>query len=60
MKNNLYTKSYFCKRLRDKNFIIQSVIDYPIDDIRYWTLIISPNEYNILCTCYKINSKEMT
>ena len=53
MKNNLYTKSYFIKRLKDNGYNSNTLLVYPTSDIRKWTINISPPEYNILCTCYK-------
>ena len=57
MKNNLYTKSYFIKRLKDKQLFVVPLIDYPQNDIRKWTINIEPKNYNILCTCIKESSK---
>jgi len=57
MKNNLYTKSYFVKRLRDNGYNVNNLVTYSENDIRKWTININPDNYNILCTCYKDNSK---
>jgi len=56
-KNKLYTQSYFIKRLKDSNIFVKPLIKYSENDIRKWTIIIEPEKYNILCTCYKENSK---
>ncbi len=55
-KNNLYTLSYFSKRLRENGFIVKTLVNYSENDIRKWTIIIEPNVLNILCTCIKISS----
>lgn len=56
-KNKLYNKSYFCKRLRDANFLVKDLnIPYADDDDRRWTIVVnSKNEYkhNIIITCFK-------
>ena len=56
MRNNLYTRSYFIKRLKDQKYFVQPLLTYT-DDIRQWTILIEPSKYDILCTCYKENSK---
>lgn len=40
-KNNLYTKSYFIKRLIEFRYFVYRVVDqYPDNDIRYWTVYV--------------------
>lgn len=54
-KNNLYTLSYFRKRLFENEIKSIKLIDhYSADDNRKWTILIYPNDKNILCTCHKI------
>lgn len=53
MKNKLYTKSYFTKRLIEAGFFIKKVIDYKEEDIRRWTIIVDPDNKNLLITCFK-------
>jgi len=57
MKNNVYTKSYFIKRMKDNGFHINTLVVYPESDIRSWTININPKLHDILCTCYKENSQ---
>lgn len=54
-KNNLYTKSYFIKRLIDFGyFVTRSVEYYPEADSRYWTVYVRDIEGNsVLITCVK-------
>ena len=53
-KNRLYTRSYFVKRLIDEKITCRSLIDNFVEtDVRRWSVLIYPNQYNILCTCYK-------
>lgn len=52
-RNNLYTLSYFRKRLKDANIHARVIVDnYSETDKRYWTICIS-EELNIMCTCFK-------
>ncbi len=52
MANNLYTKSYIKKRLRDVGIISDSVIDkYSKDDSRYWS--IKMQDTNDILICYR-------
>ena len=52
-RNNLYTLSYFRKRLKDAGINAKILIEnYSEQDIRYWTICIS-EELNIICTCFK-------
>ena len=56
--NNLYTKSYFIKRLVEKKFYVQNVIDsYPKFDSRYWTILVNPGRNNFLITCIRNKDK---
>ena len=60
MKNKLYTKSYFKKRLIEKGFNVSAVnCSYSLEnDLRYWTLIINPKKESIWITCYKKTSED--
>lgn len=60
--NKLYTRSYFIKRLIEKKFYVQKVIDtfstenqiaYQQNDSRYWTILVNPNRDNVFITCMK-------
>ena len=59
-KNNLYTKSYAVKRLRESGFDIQLLDIVYKKEARYWTCIINPNTHNIFITCYlnKLNKSD--
>ena len=51
-RNNLYTLSYFRKRLKDAGILSKVLIEnFNEDDRRYWSICIS--ELNIICTCFK-------
>ena len=54
-KNNLYTKSYFIKRLIDFGYFVQRVVEkYPENDSRYWTVYVRDiNNNTVLITCVK-------
>lgn len=64
-KNRLYTLSYFIKRLADNKIFSEILINnndkrdkyYSKDDIRQWTILIDPNNRNIICTCFKKTPK---
>ena len=57
-KNKLYTLSYFRKRLKENNIkSVRLINKFADDDDRYWTILISPNHKNIICTCYKTDSE---
>lgn len=57
-KNKLYTKSYFIKRLVDKKFYVEKIIDqYPKYDKRYWTILVNPSRDNFLITCIRNGNK---
>jgi len=52
MANNLYTKSYIKKRLRDVGIISNPVIDsYDKTDARYWSIKIEGT--NDILICYR-------
>ncbi len=52
-RNNLYTLSYFRKRLKDAGIYAKILVEnYGENDKRYWTISIS-EELNIICTCFK-------
>ena len=52
-RNNLYTLSYFRKRLKDGGISSNILIEnFPENDKRYWSICIS-EEFNIICTCFK-------
>lgn len=54
-KNNLYTKSYFIKRLIGCSYFVYRVIDkYPDRDTRYWTVYVRDMDGNtVIITCIK-------
>ena len=55
-KNNLYTKSYFIKRLLEAGYFVTRVVDrYNDDDTRYWSIsVMERNECNrAMITCIK-------
>lgn len=54
-KNNLYTKSYFIKRLIELHYFVTRVVEfYPDNDNRYWTLKVNDAANNAaLITCVK-------
>ena len=52
--NKLYTLSYFRKRLKESDISSIKLIErYEESDPRYWTILISPSQKNLICTCYK-------
>ena len=60
--NNLYTKSYFKKRLYEAGIRVSDVwsgrerefvLEYDDADERYWTVLIDGGNTNILCTCVR-------
>ncbi len=56
--NKLFTKSYFIKRLIEKKFYIQKIVDkYKHGDYRYWTVLVNPERDNIFITCLKTGDK---
>lgn len=54
-KNNLYTKSYFIKRLIEFGYFVQRIVErYPDKDCRYWSVYVRDIENNtVLITCVK-------
>jgi len=57
MKNNIFTKSYIKKRLRDVGIIADNVIDeYKEDDSRYWSIKIK--DTNDILICYRPTIEE--
>lgn len=61
ISNHLYTKSYFIKRLIEKKFYVQKIVDrYPKYDSRYWTLLINPGRNNFFITCLRSKDLEKT
>ena len=55
-KNNLYTKSYFIKRLLEAGYFVTRVIDkYPDSDDRYWTVVVMERKdcNRAMITCVK-------
>lgn len=52
-KNNLYTKGYFLKRLKDRGVPATPLIQYDNGDLRKWTVIAWPTTHRALITCYK-------
>lgn len=57
-KNNLYTKSYFKKRIKSKGFCVLKTI-IPKDNFSniYWTMIIERNKKIITINCNRILRK---
>ncbi len=59
MKNKLYTKSYFIKRLIDAGYYVTTLdnINYDDNDIRKWSIVVNRKNKsykdNIIITCYK-------
>lgn len=57
--NNLYTLSYFRKRLKEADIpSIKLICDFAKDDSRYWAILAYPNDKNIIIICYKFNPTE--
>lgn len=54
-KNNLYTKSYFIKRLIEFGYFVQRCVErYPDNDTRYWSVSIKDMDSNSChITCVK-------
>ena len=51
-KNNITNLSYFTKRLRDSGFYVSRLYDgYSDNDIRKWTVVISPRQDSLFITC---------
>ena len=52
-KNNITTKGYFIKRLRDSGFfVVRDYNRYSQHDIRKWTVVINPGDESLFVTCY--------
>ena len=52
-KNNVYTPSYFMKRMKDSGYAIWKIFDkYGPHDSRYWTMLIDPGGFSVWVTCY--------
>lgn len=53
VRNNLYTPSYFMKRMKDNGYGVWKIFDkYGPHDSRYWTMLIDPGGYSVYVTCY--------
>lgn len=58
-KNNIYTPSYFMKRMKDSGFGIWKIFDkYGPHDSRYWTMLIDPGGFSVWVTCH-LNRDEL-
>jgi len=58
-KNNIYTLSYFKKRLKDNGYTIWSIFNkYGESDPRYWTVLLNPSVDSVYVTCY-LNKEEL-
>ena len=58
-KNNIYTPSYFMKRMKDSGYGIWKIFDkYGPHDSRYWTMMIDPGGFSVWITCY-FNKEEL-
>lgn len=56
VRNNIYTRSYTSKRLREAGFIVKNLgIEYAEYDKRYWSVLINipNNACNIVMTCLR-------
>ena len=52
-KNNITTKGYFIKRLRDSGFfVVRDYNRYGDSDPRKWTVVINPGNESLFVTCY--------
>lgn len=52
-KNSIKTPSYFCKRLKDNNFIVFKIFNnYGQHDPRRWTVLVDPGDASVFITCY--------
>ena len=57
-RNNLYTLSYFRKRLKDGGISSDILVEnFPENDKRYWSICIS-EELSIICTCFNYLDEE--
>ena len=58
-KNNIYTPSYFLKRMKDNGYGIWKVFDkYGPHDSRYWTMLLDPGGFSVWITCH-FNREEL-
>ena len=58
-KNNIYTPSYFMKRMKDNGYGTWKMFDkYGPHDSRYWTMILDPGGYSVWVTCH-LNRDEL-
>src|SRR6056300_1303844 len=58
-KNKIATLGYFCKRLKDSNFVVWKIFNkYGQHDPRLWTVMINPGEESVYITCY-VNTHEL-
>lgn len=58
-KNNIYTPSYFMKRMKDSGYGIWKIFDkYGPHDSRYWSMMIDPGGFSVWITCY-FNKEEL-
>ena len=54
IKNKLYTKSYFIKRLVEAGFKVGKLsVETEGEKDYYWRIVVSPNDRDIVVTCYK-------
>jgi hypothetical protein len=59
MKNKLYTKSYFIKRLRESGMNAHVMFDkYSPGGRRYWTIMVDPGRSDIMITCMKSSAED--
>ena len=58
-KNNIYTPSYFMKRMKDNGFPVWKIFDkYGPHDSRYWTMLLDPGGFSVWVTCH-FNREEL-
>lgn len=59
-KNRPYTKSYFVKRLAEAGYKVDRLdgIRFRGDDPRYWMVVVSPGDRNIVVICHKRSPSE--
>jgi hypothetical protein len=52
-KNNVTTKGYFIKRLRDSGFwVVREYYRYGDTDPRRWSVVVNPEDDSLFITCY--------
>ena len=52
-KNNITTKGYFIKRLRDSGFfVVRDYNRYSQHDSRKWTVVVNPKGESVFITCH--------